>query len=75
MSLLCLDAEDEEAAAVAEEIRRRIAARMFPESRQVTASLGVTRAEENEHVDRVIGRVDRALYQAKAEGKNTVRCL
>ena len=73
--ILLEDAEDEEAAAVAEEIRRRIAARMFPESRQVTASLGVTRAEENEHVDRVIGRVDRALYQAKAEGKNTVRCL
>jgi len=41
----------------------------------VTASIGVTRAEKGEQADPLIGRVDRALYQAKTDGKNCIRCL
>lgn len=38
----------------------------------VTASFGVTSIEENDTVDVIFKRVDRALYQAKSDGKNRV---
>ncbi len=38
----------------------------------VTASFGITSIEENDNTDVIFKRVDRALYQAKSEGKNRV---
>tara|TARA_R110001599_G_scaffold64894_1_gene182804 strand:- start:441 stop:1874 length:1434 start_codon:yes stop_codon:yes gene_type:complete len=38
----------------------------------VTASFGVTSIEEGDNVDVIFKRVDRALYQAKSDGKNRV---
>lgn len=74
MILLCC-CTDSEAGAMAEKIRSGIESRAFPVTRRVTASIGVTRAEKGEQADPLIGRVDRALYQAKTDGKNCIRCL
>ena len=74
MILLC-QCTDSEARDMAEKIRRGIESRAFPITRRVTASIGVTRAERGESADPLIGRVDRALYQAKTEGKNCIRSL
>ena len=37
---------------------------------KVTASLGVTEVQDNDDIDAIFKRVDRALYKAKAAGKN-----
>lgn len=38
----------------------------------VTASFGVTSIEEGDNIDVIFKRVDRALYQAKSDGRNRV---
>ncbi len=76
--LVVLDGADEAGATeVAERVRRSIEAhdwsRTAPELR-VTASLGVACWDGREDVRSWLGRADRALYAAKAQGRNrTVR--
>jgi diguanylate cyclase (GGDEF)-like protein/PAS domain S-box-containing protein len=41
----------------------------------VTTSIGVTLARTGEHVEQVIARADRAMYEAKGHGKNRVVSL
>jgi len=50
----------------------------FPEiskALRVTASLGVTAYRPMESIDALISRADKALYDAKAKGKNRVEYL
>lgn len=61
--------EKEGAAKVAERIRKSIEIYPFP-YRQVTASLGIALAKNNDSVDSLLERADQALYQAKSQGKN-----
>ncbi len=58
---------------LAEKIRRVVADHPFPEVGKVTISLGVAELDTSETLDDWFGRVDQALFQAKAEGRNTVR--
>ncbi|EIW00621.1 diguanylate cyclase [Thermoanaerobacter siderophilus] len=70
--IIILPGTDEEGAvAVAERIRKTIENYPFPH-RRVTASLGITLAKNSDSVESLLERADRALYQAKREGKN--RC-
>ncbi|AZT89510.1 diguanylate cyclase [Caldicellulosiruptor changbaiensis] len=70
--VIILPGTDEEGAiAVAERIRKAIESYPFPH-RRVTASLGITLARSGDSVESLLERADRALYQAKREGKN--RC-
>lgn len=63
------------ATGVADRLRRKIADhdwyRTAPDLR-VTASLGVAQLREDEHPESWIRRADKAMYQAKAAGKNRV---
>ncbi|WP_338056048.1 GGDEF domain-containing protein [Thermanaerosceptrum fracticalcis] len=61
--------EKEGAAKVANRIRKSIETYPFP-YRQVTASLGIALAKNNDSVDSLLERADQALYQAKRQGKN-----
>jgi diguanylate cyclase (GGDEF)-like protein len=65
-----------EAREVAERVRKRINGD-FMNSRDiqllVTISLGISRARDDDTVDRLIERADAALYAAKRAGRNCVR--
>ncbi|PWF47987.1 GGDEF domain-containing protein [Massilia glaciei] len=61
---------------IAERARARIAALRFPEiapALRVSVSIGVAEGGRGEAIEATINRADRALYQAKAGGRN--RCV
>lgn len=61
-----------QAAELAEKMRVEFASISFEKAGFQTVSLGVTQARDKETADAFCSRVDRALYQAKANGKNQV---
>jgi diguanylate cyclase (GGDEF)-like protein/PAS domain S-box-containing protein len=64
----------EEAAQVAEKVRREVTApfRMDQNVLIPTLSIGVSVAESGDDADEVVARADRALYQAKQSGRDRV---
>ncbi len=62
----------EEAITKVEKIRRYIETHHFESIGQITASFGVACINENDNVNSIFARADKALYQAKAQGKNQV---
>lgn len=58
---------------IAEHIRHAIDKHSFKTIVHVTCSFGLTSIYPSETLDEVIERVDKALYRAKADGKNTIR--
>ena len=61
-----------EAEALAERIRAEFAAVSYETATCQTVSIGVTQAKPGETTDELCSRVDKALYMAKANGKNQV---
>jgi diguanylate cyclase (GGDEF)-like protein/hemerythrin-like metal-binding protein len=62
-----------EALALAEKLRAKLAAYEFPEVGPVTISLGVAEYLLEEELDGWLRRADQALYAAKGNGRNQVR--
>lgn len=62
----------DQALALAERIRRRVESRDFTQVGKVTVSIGLSCAEEGDTRTSLFARVDRALYQAKRNGRNCV---
>jgi diguanylate cyclase (GGDEF)-like protein/PAS domain S-box-containing protein len=62
----------ENAAKMAEKLRKTIMAYDFPEVKNVTCSFGVTAYYHDETGESFIGRADSALYRAKESGRNRV---
>ncbi|HUG77868.1 MAG TPA: diguanylate cyclase [Burkholderiales bacterium] len=60
------------AARAADKLRERIAGHRFALAGSVTASFGVTERLADEGAEAFFARLDRALYQAKADGRNRV---
>jgi PleD family two-component response regulator len=58
---------------MAENLRVCVAAHEFQCGIPLTISLGVAMASENDEIDSLIARADKALYAAKSSGKNTWR--
>ncbi|MDD2369578.1 MAG: diguanylate cyclase [Sulfuricurvum sp.] len=58
---------------VADQIRNRIDQNSFETIVHVTCSFGLTSIQPNDLLEDVFERADKALYRAKADGKNTVR--
>ncbi len=56
-----------------EGIRQAVEEKRFTRDLQITASLGVAAYNPAETLDELIERADKALYQAKSEGRNRVR--
>ncbi|MCM1296932.1 MAG: diguanylate cyclase [Muribaculaceae bacterium] len=69
--ILLTDCNADDAAALAEKIRLNFAAVAYETAGSQTVSIGVTQAK-NENADTLYSRVDKALYMAKAAGKNQV---
>ena len=70
--VLLSNSDAEEAAALAEKIRSAFASMSFKTAGCQTVSIGVTQARDGEDADTLYNRVDKALYTAKANGKNQV---
>jgi len=58
----------------AERIRSIIAGHEFRERYNITVSVGVAEYKLGETVPQLLSRADEALYQAKSDGRNRVRC-
>ena len=58
----------------ADRIREVIASHSFVEEFRVTVSIGVAEYKLGETVPQLLTRADQALYQAKRDGRNLVRC-
>jgi diguanylate cyclase (GGDEF)-like protein len=59
---------------VAERIRRIVYEKAFREIYTVTVSVGVAEYQIGETIPQLLTRADEALYQAKRDGRNRVRC-
>lgn len=73
--ILLPDAEIDEAVAVISRVRRNLTKRFFLHENKrllITFSAGVAEYQTNESQDNIIVRADKALYQAKNNGKNQV---
>jgi len=77
--LLVLPGTDRQGAlAVAERVRTAVESSVLPDlpfERRVTISVGVATYVRGEEVGAVLARADKALYQAKAAGRNQVMSL
>jgi diguanylate cyclase (GGDEF)-like protein len=71
--LLLPDTREEDALAVADELRQAIAATPLLDGRAITASIGVGAARAGDSVDSWIRETDAALYAAKEAGRNRVQ--
>lgn len=70
--IICPDTDLQGCITVAEQLRKQIAGHEFPEQKTLSASLGVAVRQSGEKADSLIGRVDKALYRAKEQGRNRV---
>ena len=58
-----------------EKFRQRIASHVFPQVGAVTISLGCTRIDPDDTPDSAFERADKAVYAAKADGRNRIYCF
>ena len=74
--LMLPGANVEEAAKVAEKIRKSVKEKLFFHEKgdfHTTISLGITRVSpDDKDIETIVARADRALYEAKRTGKNRV---
>jgi diguanylate cyclase (GGDEF)-like protein len=72
--LLCADCDNSTATRRAEEIRRRVSSTPMPSlnNRCISASFGVTEIQGGDTSETFLRRADRALLQAKDNGRNLV---
>jgi len=59
---------------VAERVRRIVYEEAFREIYSITVSVGVAEYQIGESVPQLLTRADKALYEAKRDGRNRVRC-
>lgn len=70
--ILLADSDINEAAELAEKIRKEFASVSYENAGCQTVSIGVIQAKEGEDADELYRRVDKSLYKAKDSGKNQV---
>ena len=70
--LLLFDADETQAAVVADELRRRVEAAALLPGQTVTISIGVCTQRAGQAADEWIKLADAALYRAKQNGRNRV---
>lgn len=72
--IICSQTSLKNAMILAERIRSAVETMYFGDKiGKVTISLGVTSSKGEKDIDKIINDADRALYQAKRDGKNCVR--
>ncbi|MBB6521254.1 GGDEF domain-containing protein [Pseudoteredinibacter isoporae] len=70
--IVCPETDLVKAETVAEKLRACIASHNFHGTDKQTASFGVTRYHQGDNADTITSRADKALYQAKRDGRDRV---
>jgi diguanylate cyclase (GGDEF)-like protein len=65
---------ERDAYTVAERLRTAINSDLFPSIGKLTASGGATSRREDDTLESLIARADKALYQAKLNGRDQIVC-
>ncbi len=73
--VMTISENEQKVQSFAERIREVVASSQFLEVGQVTISIGLTRHDEGTTKELLLERADKAMYQAKKEGKNRVILL
>jgi diguanylate cyclase (GGDEF)-like protein len=68
--IICCETEQKDALVLAEKIRSIIEHRNFTGVCQITASFGISGYTKDEDVEHIVYRADKALYEAKENGRN-----
>jgi diguanylate cyclase (GGDEF)-like protein len=73
--ILLINTQIDDAEQIAENIRKSIEKNTYPKQnhQNITISLGLSLAKEDDDVGSLFKRADDALYQAKSAGKNCVK--
>ncbi|MBQ4276293.1 MAG: GGDEF domain-containing protein [Lachnospiraceae bacterium] len=71
--VVCYDSDSEKADFFAEESRTMVSEEEFKVIGKVTCSVGYTQIKKDDGFNLAFDRMDRALYKAKADGRNCVR--
>ena len=69
------DADYNKASEAAEAVRKKISEEDFKVAGTVTCSAGITEISPDDSFNLAFERMDKAMYQAKAEGRNCIRVL
>lgn len=73
--VLCPETDLEDASGVAEKLRKALQQSEFEQAGSITGSFGVATYKNKESLNNFIARADKALYQAKHQGRNRVVTL
>lgn len=73
--VILIDRELSVAEKLAEKVRQAVEKKLKIENHPITISLGISQIKENDTIDTLFARVDKALYISKKEGKNRVTSL
>ena len=72
---VCFDADAAKASEYAEGLRQKVLSEEFKVAGNITISIGVTEVTKKDDFRMAFDRMDKALYQAKSDGRNCVRVL
>lgn len=72
--IICPECTGYQAAVIAEQIRKNIA-NLKIRDLDITISLGITECQNQDTVKTLLDRADRALYEAKEDGRNTIKLI
>lgn len=70
--IICMEAGQQGAVQLAETLREKVASYDFSTVGDISASFGVSSFQDQDTPERIIERADKALYQAKRQGRNRV---
>ena len=73
--VVCYDTDKDKAASAAEGLRQKVEAAKIPQIGCITCSIGVTSIEAEDTTVSAFERVDRALYDAKENGRNCIKAI
>ncbi|MDO6446258.1 GGDEF domain-containing protein [Colwellia sp. 1_MG-2023] len=73
--IIAVEVEEQSLAVLCEKLRQKIASANFGPAGKVTISIGATMYQIHDTQDELLSRADKALYQAKNEGRNTAIIL
>lgn len=73
--LLLVETERTKAAELAERLRKDVSEWNFPIAGKVAVSIGLSSMEDQDNLDAVIRRADKALYLAKHYGRNRIEVI